>query len=133
MKPFLNLSIVSFLLIFTTAINGQANALTSEDSNILTHAKSTIVTNSSEANYFNILDFGSYFVPGTNNLQLVPQKEIVYTKAELINKETNQLHKSIILDSTTKMIDLSGTPASTYLLILTNEAGNISVEELTIL
>jgi len=101
-----------------------------------TERMSEIVTSITADNTLSIesVSFGSYLENETSNTLVVqPKKAISYTRAELISKTTNKTVVDNKLIGGKNKIDLNGIQPDTYMLILTNDKGDISVEEIIII
>jgi hypothetical protein len=78
-------------------------------------------------------NFGSYVVPNTNYLKIVSPNEIIYTKAEFVNKKTGKQIFSFSLDIEKNVVDMSFTKSGVYTLILTNDKGERYTEDIMIM
>ena len=88
----------------------------------------------SEAVYYDIsdVDFFSEIDLTTNTLNITLRDIVVYDKAQLTNMETKTTVAKIELDTSNNKMNLQNIKPGKYMLILSNEAGEIRTEELAI-
>jgi len=78
-------------------------------------------------------EFGSYLNPYNGTLNIVNNKNTIFNKAQLQRKSTKKNIFSISLTEETKSIDISNLKAGEYILFLSNDDGNIQVENFIII
>jgi len=78
-------------------------------------------------------DFGSYLIPNTNLLKVVNKSVGKYNRAELINKKTGQFIFKVAISKEKDTIDMTGTPSGLYRLILSNDNGEKTTEDIVIM
>ena len=82
--------------------------------------------------YVSLIKHGAYIAPGDSRLFVNKNYDHKYTRAELIDKKSNKQMFKADLGSTTEFVDLLDIESGVYVLILTNDNGDIDVEELNI-
>ena len=87
-----------------------------------------------EAIYYDIsdLDFISEIDLTTNTLKISSKDNVTYDKAQLTNLDTKNTVMKIELSSSNNTMSLENIKPGKYMLILSNEAGNIRTQELYI-
>ena len=78
-------------------------------------------------------DFGTYLNPYNGKLNIINNESKVYTRAQFINIETNKNVFSIELNDDSKSIDISDYKPGEYMLMLSNNNGDLLVENFIIL
>ena len=88
-----------------------------------------------EAIYYDIsdLDFISDIDLSTNTLKITSKDNVTYDRAQLTHLETNNTVAKIELSSSNNTMRLENIKPGKYILILSNDAGNIRSQELYIL
>ena len=77
--------------------------------------------------------FGSYLNPYNGTLNIINSQNKNFTKAQFLNKTSKKNEFSISIDIETKTVDISKFKAGDYLLILSNNNGDILVEDFIII
>ena len=78
-------------------------------------------------------DFGTYLNPYNGKLNIINNESKVYTRAQFLNIETNKNVFSIELNDDSKSIDISDYKPGEYMLMLSNNNGDLLVENFIIL
>ena len=76
-------------------------------------------------------EFGTYLNPYNGTLNIINTKH--YTKAQFLNKSSNENIFSIKIDTEVKTINISKYEAGEYILILSNNDGDILVDNFIII
>jgi len=78
-------------------------------------------------------DFGSYLNPYNGTLNIINNNSKQFTKAQFLNKSSNENVFSIKIDAEVKSINISKYKSGDYILILSNEKGDILAEDYIII
>ena len=78
-------------------------------------------------------EFGSYLNPYNGYLNIVNDNKKQFTKAQFLNESSNKTAFSIKIGSEIKTVDISKYKAGSYVLILSNDKGDILAESFIII
>jgi len=78
-------------------------------------------------------EFGSYLNPYNGNLYIVNNDKKLYSRAQMMNESTKEKVFSIIIDEETKPINIENYDPGEYMLILSNDKGDMLVENFIII
>jgi len=85
-----------------------------------------------DESFVKVMEEGAQLLDDGNQI-LVPNKsEVNYSRLEVINAESNKMMFTTAMYNTDNTVDLSSFPPGNYMIILTNDAGNISVEKFSL-
>jgi len=82
--------------------------------------------------YISLIKNGAYIATGDSHLYINKNYDYKFTRAELLEKSTNKQVFKINLGDPSEFVDLNDIESGVYVLILTNDEGDIDVEELNI-
>ncbi len=69
----------------------------------------------------------------SNELKVHSNSDVIYTTAEILNKDSNTTVQKVQIKGGVESIDLSDVATGSYYMILSNEKGDILSEKITIL
>jgi len=78
-------------------------------------------------------NFGSYLNPYNGNLYIINNSEKQFNRAQLMKESSNEKIFAIDLDQETKPINITEYDSGNYILILSNDKGDILVENFIII
>ena len=78
-------------------------------------------------------EFGSYLNPFNGTLNIVNNENTTFTKAQFLNKASDEKLFSIKIDTAIKTMNISNYDSGDYILILSNDKGDILVENFIII
>lgn len=78
-------------------------------------------------------EFGSYLNPYNGNLYIINNPKNSYNRAQLMKQGLNEKVFSIDIDQSTKRINIEDYDSGEYILILSNDRGDMKVENFIII
>jgi len=85
-----------------------------------------------DAEFKSIMKKGVVLSDDDQSLELISEEEIQYQRLEIIESNTNKLITSKDIDTKEPKVELSGISPGNYTLILSNDKGNILIENISI-
>jgi len=125
-----NLETKALVILFTSDISDRKVMPESENSEDIS---SNSLTTAELYDKSAVQEFGSFVNPYTNQLRIVPNDDVLYTKIQITNKSTGKTIIKKDLSNGNNLVDLTLMTPGKYILIMTDSGKNIFSEEVTII
>ena len=136
-------SILAMLTLGASLSTAQSNTLfASSDINIEETSNESYLLDNEFEDFNNVSESESYDTPTNSSiikmhtiglLDINVNSNVKYTKAEILNKDSNLIVKSLPMNEGMKSINISELKPGSYYMILSNDSGDVFSEKIIIL